>query len=259
MAYTPSAAKKKPGDDVTMGKVLVAAAFNFVLGTILAFCVLAGTVPQLYDPKVKKPGDKLPAPPAGIWYREGKKTGGDWRSKEAAFLAAQPGQLSLTDADLNSWAAIAFKPAAGKGKPATPAPATPAKPGAPAAPSAPAGDSYAIAPGIPNFRAEHLPEATTGYFQIAFPFNLTVMGYDVTVLYQARGRFVNGPNGLEFEPFFSALGCARLPIQGGIAKSFAAGIFKGASNFDALKKYAAVWPKLSGAEPGDGELTLSFK
>jgi hypothetical protein len=237
---------KKTEDQSTLKGAIIAGVFNTALGVVIAFCVLAGTAPQPYTPTPKKPGDPPPPLPSGIWYWKGEENGGDWRSKEPAFLAGE-GPLALEDADLNGWAQSAFKAI-------PPAPAAGAAPGGAAAAAAP---NFSAAAGVPNFRSWHAKDASEGYFQVAMPFAVMVLGFDVEVLYQARGTFTNGPAGPVFQPTYSSFGSARLPTTGGLAKVVFDDLAKKFIPDATAKKYGDAWGKFNSATPQDGQLVLA--
>jgi len=233
----------------TLGGVMVAAVLNVVIGAVAAFCVLAGTAPVAYSPVPKKTDGPPPPLPAGIWYWPGGSGEGDWESKEAAFLAAQPGKLELGDGDFNAWALSTFKAA-----PKAPAAAPAGPDGKPAPASSP--PSFQALPGVPNFRSYGSGNAADGYFQVAMPFNVTVLGFNLSVLYQVRGTFAAGAQGPKFEPFYTSLGSARLPAMGGLAGML---FNKLAAEFlpaDAVKKYAGPWAQYQSATPGNAVLVL---
>lgn len=224
----------------------MAAGINVVMGAVIAFCVLASTAPQTYSPTPKKDGGPPPPLPAGVWYWAGAvEGGGDWRGQEAALLSGTT-PLGLADTDLNGWAQEIFKVA-------PPAADAAAKPGAAAA-SAP---NFAATPGIPNFRSYYAKDAGAGYFQVAMPFSVQVLGFNVLVLYQARGTFVSGAQGPEFEPTYSSLGSARVPGVGGLTTMLFNKLAAEFTPADAVKKYAGAWAKYNSATAQDGQLVLA--
>ncbi len=236
-----SAAKKEKSQP-TLAGALIAGAISAALGVVVAFCVLAGTAPATYTPTPKKAGDPPPPPPAGVWYWAGTQSGGDWHGKETVFIAAGSGQVPLQDAELNIWAGTIFK--------AAPPAAAAGKPGAPAETA-----TFKTVAGAPNFRSWHGKDAPEGYFQIAMPFAVSVMGYDFSVLYQVRGTFANGAKGPEFEPEYTSFGQARLPAA--IGKWVFDKLVADYTPGDAVKKYAGAWAKYNSAQPQDGQLVLA--
>jgi len=242
-----SAAKAKE-DKSTLGGAYLAAVINAAMGVIIAFCVLAGTTPQVYSPTPKKTGGPPPPLPAGVWYWAGATSGGDWHAKEAALLAGTS-PLGLADEDLNGWGPTIFK--------AAPPPA--AAPGAAGAAAAASPPSFQAVPGAPNFRSYFAKDAGAGYFQVAMPFNVTVLGFNVAVLYQARGTFVSGAQGPEFVPTYSSLGSARVPTTGGLTTYLFNKLTAEFVPADAVKKYAGAWAKYNSATLQDGQLVLAHQ
>ncbi|MGA2052178.1 MAG: hypothetical protein ABSH19_02575 [Opitutales bacterium] len=238
-------AAKRTEDKSTLGGALAAGVINVILGVVIGFCVLAATAPQAYSPTPKKEGDPPPPLPAGIWYWKGDDSGGDWQSKEPDFLAGA-GPLTLADTDLNGWAQAGFK-------------ATPPAAAAAAAPGAapPAAPNFNAVAGVPNFRSWQAKAGGAGYFQVAMPFAVTVLGFNVEVLYQARGTFKAGPQGPEFEPTYSSFGSARLPTAGGVAGMVFNELAKEFIPDAVAKKYAGAWGKFNSATPQDGQLVLA--
>jgi len=143
---------------------------------------------------------------------------------------------------LNGWGHTVFK--------AAPAPA--AKPG-----EAAAAPNFQATPGAPNFRSYFTKDAGEGYFQVAMPFNVTVLGFNLTVLYQARGTFVSGAQGPQFAPSYSSLGSARVPAAGGLTTMLFNKLTAEFLPADAVKKYAGAWAKYNSATPQDGQLVLA--
>ena len=238
-------AAKKKEDSSSLGGAFVAGVINVVVGGLIAFCVLANTAPQAYSPTPKKDGGPPPPLPAGVWYWAGAvEGGGDWRGQEAAFLAGTS-PLGLADTDLNGWAQEVFKlaPAA-------------AKPGAGNSTAAP---NFAATPGTPNFRSYFAKDAGAGYFQVAMPFSVQVLGFNLSVLYQARGTFVSGAQGPEFVPAYSSLGSARVPGAGGLTTMLFNRLAAEFTPADAVKKYAGAWAKYNSASEQDGQLVLAHQ
>jgi hypothetical protein len=238
-------AAKAKEDSSSLGGAFVAGAINVVLGVLIAFCVLANTAPQAYSPTPKKDGGPPPPLPAGVWYWPGAAGEGDWRGQEAAFLAGTS-PLGLADTDLNGWAQEIFKVA----------PPAAAKPGAGNSTAAP---SFAATPGIPNFRSYFAKDAGAGYFQVAMPFGVQVLGFNLSVLYQARGTFVSGAQGPEFVPSYSSLGSARVPGVGGLTTILFNKLAAEFTPADAAKKYAGAWAKYNSATAQDGQLVLAHQ
>ncbi len=279
--------EKKARKKATFGGAIVCAMVNVSLGGLLGFCVLASTAPQEYpakpDPKAPKSAaaktDKPSGPPAGLFYWAGEK-GGSFKDKEAQLFVDKPGSVTVTDGELNAWAADSFK-----ALPPLPVAAAPAP--KPAASSASASGTVAapkstvseaakvkaeaqaaeaslqdtgLTPGTPNFHIFKDPQAPADVLlsmQIAVPLSINLLGVRMDTVYQARGVFVSGPQGPEFKPYYSFIGNARVPgpLAQSLFNSFAAK-FAGS---DAAKKAAEVWPKIASATVKDGALVLAGK
>jgi hypothetical protein len=266
--------EKKARKKATFKGAIVCGIMSAFLGAILGMVILATSAPVEYKPKAAAKS----TPPAGLFYWAGTPDG-DYRTKEAAFLAGQPG-VTFSDGELNAWAAAMFKSDVGQPKPEAkkPAAATDAT-GAPKPPitgtdkakaevkaAAMAAENnlenWGLQAGTPNFHAFKDPQAPTDVpvsFQIALPMTITLFGLDFNTVYQARGVFVDGSAGPQFKPYYSFIGSARLPVLPGLAQKifniFAAKYAGG----DDLKKHADAWAKLSHASLQDGVLVLGGK
>lgn len=122
--------------------------------------------------------------------------------------------------------------------------------------------SFGLVPGNPNFhifKDAQAPADASATFQIAVPMTVTLLGVDISTVYQARGVFVAGPSGPQFQPYYSYLGSARIPSTGGLAKKFFDDIAGKFAASDAAKKYADAWAKLASATVQDGGLVLTGK
>ena len=262
--------EKKARKKATFGGAIVCGFFNVSLGIVLGFCVLATTAPVEYKPKADAKTGKIPPVPAGLFYWAGL-SGGDFMARESQYLAVQPGTFTVLDTELNSWSGSIFKFA-------TPKPKTPATPVAPAAGTATVSKtdqvkagakeaeadlkSFGLVPSSPNFHVFHDPQAPADVpfsFQVAVPLTLTLLGVDIPTVYQARGVFVPGPQGPEFQPYLSYLGSARVPAEGGLAKKMFDSIASKFAATDPAKKYADAWAKLTSATVQDGGLALAVK
>ena len=278
--------EKKARKKATFGGAIVCAFVNTALGVVLGFCVLSASAPPDFppklDPKAAKTAksDKAPAPPAtGLFYWAGAK-GGNYHDKEAQLLVDKPGSVTITDGELNAWAADSFKALAPMPVAVAPAPKPAASSasasGTAAAPKSTVSEvdkvkaeakvaeadlqSTGLTPGTPNFHIFKDPQAPADVpvsFQIAVPLSINLLGVRMDTVYQARGVFVPGPQGPEFKPYYSYLGNARIPgplaqtIFNSFASKFAAS--------DAAKKAAGLWPKIATATVQDGALVLAGK
>jgi hypothetical protein len=254
--------KKKRGP--TVRGAVICGIFNTMLGVALGFAALSLTPATEYKPKPDAKTGQIPPPPAGIWYWAGTASGG-FQEKEAQFLAAPAGELTLADGELNAWAQTTFKSAPPKPK-AAPAPATTA----PQSDVAKAKDdvkaaaedlkNFGLAAGTPNFHVFQDPQQPASApltFQIALPFNVTILGVDFLTVYQARGTYQPGPQGPEFEPYYSVLGTARIP--GPLAKMLFAHVMNSFAQSPDAKPYTDAWAKFTSATAKDGALVLAAK
>ncbi len=268
--------EKKARKSATFGGAIVCAFFNTSLGVLLAFCVLALTAPKEYKATPDAKTGKTPPPPTGLFYWAGQP-GGDFEAKDAQFLSPQPGTLTVADSELNAWSVATFKLAAPKPKApvaaATPAPAAASGTAATGPSTADkvkddaklaAADlqSFGLVPGNPNFHIFKDPQAPADApvtFQISVPMTVTLLGTDIVTVYQARGVFVAGPSGPQFQPSYSYIGSARIPATGGLGTMLFDDIAGKFAASDAAKKYADAWAKLASATVQDGGLVLAGK
>jgi hypothetical protein len=267
--------EKKARKQATFRGAIICAFFNVFLGVILGVVGLATFAPTEYQPKADVMSGKIAPPPAGLFYWAGAP-GGDYQIKEDQFLASQPGGVTVTDGELNTWAATMFKSDVGQASPDAKKPAThlltslsgidasKAKAAVAAGVKTAEADfkTWGVKAGTPNFHAFKDPQAPADVpisFQIALPMTITLFGTDFDTVYQARGTFVDSPTGPHFKPYYSFLGHARIPVLPGLAQkifnTFAAKYAGG----DDLKKHADAWAKLSHASMQDGALVLGGK
>jgi hypothetical protein len=254
---------KKKKHEITLRGVILCACFNIVLGVVLGFAVLSVTPPQDYKATPDQKTGKVPPIPTGIWAWNGTLTG-DWRDKEDAFLAGQ-GEVTLTDAVLSGWATDMFQPA----KPGADSGNTSNQPASTADKAkqdikAAAADmkNFALTAGTPSFRVfrdPQAPDATTPSFQVTLPFKLTLLGIDMTVLYQARGTFVAGANGPQFQPYYTSFGCARVPSVAGLPKMVFNDLLHAFTASPDAQKYTDAWAKFGSATLKDDALVLETK
>ncbi len=138
-----------------------------------------------------------------------------WKSKYQAFTSGQPGEITATDDELNTFIATVAPPPVAPPPPAVKPAAAPDAKGKPAAvappPPKPTGPSVVIATlptGTVNFRLDH------DSLQTALPANLNALGADLSLLIQMRGGFAKGTNGFVFQPtefYVGSLPLHRLP------------------------------------------------
>lgn len=263
--------EKKARKKATFGGAIICGGFNAVLGVLLGFVVLSLTAPPEYKPKPDPKTHQTPPPPAGLFYWAGVPAG-DYHAKETQLLSAAPGTLTISDGELNAWAAATFK-SAQPAKPVAKPAAKPADPKATADESKTAKakeevkalesdlQSFGVAAGSPNFHVfkdVKAPADAPVSLQIAVPMTVTILGIAIDTVYQARGTFVAGAQGPEFKPYMSYFGSARIPglFTDKMFHSFL-DKFAGA---DAAKKYVDAWAKLaSAAITEEGALVLAAK
>jgi hypothetical protein len=264
--------EKKARKKATFGGAIFYGFFNTSLGVLLGFCVLATTAPFEYKAKADAKTGKVPPLPAGLYYWAGSP-GGDFMSKESQFLAAAPGSFTVADSELNAWSGSVFKFVQPKPKtPAATPPANGAKPPVATSETSKMKDeakeaeadlkSFGLTPNSPNFHVFHDPAAPADVlfsFQIAVPMTITLLGVDIPTVYQARGTFVPGPQGPQFQPYASFFGNARIPAEAGLAKMMFNSIASKFAASDPAKKYSDVWVKFSSATVQDGGLALTVK
>lgn len=258
--------EKKARKKATMGGAIACGIFNTVLGVALGFLILSLSAAPEYKPKPDAKTGKIPPLPATLFYWAGMP-GGDYRSKESQLLADKPGSVTVSDLELNAWAAATFKSAPPPPKPvakAAPPKGTGTSDVAKAKEEAKAVEtdlqSFGITSGTPNFHIFKDPQAPADApfsFQIALPMTVNVAGDPIETVYQARGTFVAGSAGPEFKPYVSYLGSARIPapLAGTMFHSFLA---KFAAS-DEAKKYADAWAKLASVNVQEGALVLAGK
>jgi len=271
--------EKKARKKATFKGAVICAFFNIFLGAILGMVILATSAPTEFKPKANAKTGNIPSAPAVLFYWAGAP-GGDYKTKEAQFLASTPGGVTVADGELNAWASAMFKSDVGKPKPeakkpvaAAAVPAGTVKPVSEAAKAkaeVKAGakavendlKTWGLDAGTPNFHAFKDPQAPADVatsFQVALPMTITLFGLDFDTVYQARGVFVAGSAGPQFQPYYSYLGSARIPVLPGLAQkifnTFAAKYASG----DDLKKYADAWAKLPNVSVQDGALVLGGK
>ncbi|HTB63706.1 MAG TPA: hypothetical protein VK737_08960 [Opitutales bacterium] len=260
--------EKKARKKATMFGAVFCGLFNAALGALLGFCVLVATSPIEYNPKPDAKTGKTPDPPAGLFYWAGQP-GGDYRAKASEMLGVPSAGVTITDSELNGWAAENFKAAPAPAKPA-PKPAAPqgtntndiAKVKEEAKVAEAEISNFGMTPGTPNFHIFHDPSAPADIpfsLQVALPLKIDILGMEVNTIYQARGVFVTSANGPQFKPYSSYIGSARVPVAPGFAQSLFNDIASKFAASDAAKDYAAAWTKYPGAKVQDGALVLGGK
>ncbi len=263
--------EKKARKKATFGGAIFCGVINAVLGVALGFLVLSLTAPQEYTGKPDAKTKKVPPVPSGLFYWAGVP-GGDYHAKEAQLLTDKPGSVTISDGELDAWAAATFKST----QPPKPAPKPAAKPADPKATDNPTAaakakeevkalesdlQSFGIMAGTPNFHIFKDPKAPADApvcLQIALPMTVTLFGVGVDTVYQARGIFVAGAQGPEFKPYLSYMGSARIP--GAFAGNMFHSFLDKFAAADAAKKYAEAWGKLASASiTEEGALVLAGK
>jgi len=266
--------EKKARKQATFKGAVICGFMSAFLGGILGMIILATSAPVEYKPKADAKTGQVPPPPAGLYFWAGAP-GGDYKSKEAQFLAGQPG-LTISDGELNAWAAANFKSDVGQTKQAEKkaAAAADAKKPVSVADKAKAEvakdvkvaeqdlKTWGIAAGTPNFHAFKDPAAPADApvsFQVALPMTITLFGVNFDTVYQARGVFVQGSTGPQFKPYYSFLGNARIPVMPGLAQKIFNTFVAAFASSDDVKKYADAWAKFPSASVEDGKLVLGGK
>jgi len=261
--------EKKARKQATFKGAVICGFMSAFLGGVFGMIALATSAPVEYQPKAD--AKTAASPPMGLFYWPGAP-GGDFKSKEAQFLAGQPG-LTISDGELNAWAAANFKSEVGQSKQAEKkaAAAADAKKPVTLADKAKAEvakdvkvaeqdiKTWGIAAGTPNFHAFKDPAAPADApvsFQVALPMTITLFGINFDTVYQARGVFVQGSAGPQFKPYYSYLGNARIPVLPGLAQKIFNSFATAFASSDDVKKYADAWAKLPGASVEDGKLVL---
>ncbi|MBP7140399.1 MAG: hypothetical protein KBA71_00710 [Opitutaceae bacterium] len=202
-------------------EVILGAGLSLIAGMVLAFAWL------VFKPVVVAKELAETAPPGSVFYYPGA-TGSTasraWMRKRQIFLEGLPGNLVLTEEELNAWASDAMKPAS---------PET----------------AGLIVPGQINFR---VADST---LQIASPTTVNLLGVAFPVIIQARGTFVQESNVFTFEPqvlYLGSLATHRLP-------GFAARTLRYlAQSHPMPQEISAAWKKLSAVSIEGKELRLTL-
>jgi len=265
--------EKKARKKATFTGAIICGVFNAVLGGVLGVAILTISGPPEYKPKPDKAG-KVPPPPAGLFYWAGAPSG-DFKAKEAQFLAGSPGSLTLSEGELNAWASSIFKSNIPPPKPKVDAKAAP-KPAASTAASTDKKvsevakakedvkaaeaqlEDFGAATGSPNFHIFKDPLGPPGAdasFQVALPMTYTLFGERFDTVYQARGVFVPGPNGPTLQVNDSYFGQARIPA----AQIFFNAMVSLHIKDEGAKPYIDAWAKVASVSFQDGNLVLTSK
>lgn len=169
--------------------------------------------------------------PDTVYYVMGNDRGGDYKRKEVAFLEKVPGQIVLSEADLNRWAADTFKFSKPTGKDGESA------------------GMIVMSPSAPSFRI------SDGVMQIGLSVEVDAFGKKNKLRYFAQGDFVRTADGFAFTPTRSYMGSAKLPPIGAASYVGSAllGVFKGTDRYQALND---AWTGLSSVSLDGSTLVL---
>ncbi|PAW65527.1 MAG: hypothetical protein B9S34_10715 [Opitutia bacterium Tous-C1TDCM] len=182
------------------GEVILGAALSLALGTALgaALLVLRPVTVAKEEPKERARG--------AVYYIEGSRDAAKGRmslAKRKAFLEGQ--SVTITEDEIN--AMLTPPPAA------APKPDAKAKGAEKAAEPAKSGNGY-LSAGTPTVRLHD------GKLQVGVPVTLELLGQKIIV--QAKGGFVRGREGFEYDPETIYLGSCpieRLPVIAGLVRS----------------------------------------
>lgn len=232
MSYPNNRIKTGPSwTEVVLGAIL-----SFVLGVILSAVLLVLKPVQSVKDLPKEADRKADV----VYYLEGSRDttkGGKWQQKQQSFVAGTT--ISVTEDELNA----AFGGAVAK-------PPTPPKPGAKPEPAAAPANGEMLSSAAPNFRIRN------GVFQIGVPVSVSVLGFNQTVIMQARGSFAKKGDRFVFVPSELYLGScplSRLPAaEGMVLKKF---LWKQ----PAPDELVAAWQKLTDVSIDGNTLKLAMQ
>ena len=181
----PSTVAKSP----SWTEVILGAALSILLGAVLgAVYLVLQPVPTLKAPP--KAGELKPD---AVYFLPGARHSvppQELAVKQKTFFSG--GSIELNESEVNALVAIATAP----------------QPGA-----KPAEDGRMVKPGAPNFRIQD------GVMQIGVPLEISVLGFDRTVIAQVRGRFERRGSTFALAPdefYLGACALHRLPVVGGL-------------------------------------------
>lgn len=195
MSRKTDRSKQGPG----WGEVILGAALSLALGAALGATLLVLRPVKVVkeEPKEREPG--------AVYYVEGSRDPAKGKmslAKRRAFLEGQT--VTITEDEINAMLAPP-PPAAPKGDAKGKAPEK--------APEPAKGNGY-VSAGTPTVRLHG------GQLQVGVPVTIDLLGQKIIV--QAKGGFVRGSQGFEFDPqtiLVGSLPIERLPVAAGIVRS----------------------------------------
>lgn len=215
----------------SLAGALFAAAFSLILGLSLGVLNLA--LLPVNEVRELPPQEELK--PRTVYFVQGQERGGNsYRTKEGAFLKAQPGTIILDEEELNSWSRNTFK----FGVP---------KPG-----EEEESGIIELKPTAPRFRIRD------GVINMSMTMEVVAYGQSQKVLVHSDGGFVNEGGIWKFKPDRTYISSAPIPEQG-LAPALLSRVM---SLFESSEDYNAFynsWASLDTVEVNNDELILVRK
>ncbi len=193
---------------------LILAVFCVIIGLILGIAHLA-LIPVQTVRKLPPPDEREPR--AVYYVQEPGGSAPTYKLKETALVSRPGGTVSVTSAELNTWASDTFRFARMPNEEES---------------------SVVLIPSAPKFNLSN------GTLNIAVMMEVKAYGKSHKLLFQTQGTFAHGAAGVEFVPEESYLGSAKLPreVVTPLVSDFIYRIF---SSAEPSQKVLEAWNELS--------------
>lgn len=222
------AAKKNEEKELTIGGILMSAVLMALVGMVLGFAFLVSFPLKVFS-SAKDEADflektEMVAPiPGSIYYFKGPQLrGSGWEQKRGQFLSGEVTSVSMTDGELNSWAAANFR-----------------KPSASSVEEEP---SVLILPGVPNFFA-----LDSDSFYVSIPTEIVLLGHSDNYIFVAKGHFSEGLT-VKYVIDELHVNNASIPVVGGIANKVMAILIRAYSGLEEVNSIGTAWERLESVE-----------
>ncbi|MGJ3243001.1 MAG: hypothetical protein ACFE0O_08620 [Opitutales bacterium] len=246
MAKPSKNASKKSGKDTDEGSAgfggpLFLGLLSLLLGAVLSFGHLARTDAIQYNEKTARlqaeraaKGEGRETPPRGpdipVYY-VGSDTGGQaWQAKREAILSGEPGEIRVSEGELNAWARRSFNLASLKGE---------------------GGGLISITPGTPNF---HLRE---DQLHLSMPVTVSAFGLNGNYRLIARGGFSVSGGKMAYEADNLFLSAAKVPPLGPLRNMILKGASAAFTVSDEYAELSSAWTDVSDVRVQGDVLVLS--